>query len=131
MRIISVLAFVASLGVLRATAHAEEVKIAYVNMAQALNDVDDGKAAKEKLKKEIAKIKSAILTNKLKALIFKIIIKMGLDASYKTKVETKITQLKSDGIFVLPSGMLEDYLNEDGSIKSDTLKIELLAILKS
>jgi AAA15 family ATPase/GTPase len=85
----------------------------------------------EKLKKEITKVKNGILTNKLKALSSKIVIKMGLDTSYKTKVEAKIVQLKQDGIFVLPSGMLEDYLDEDGKVKSDTLGVELLAILKS
>lgn len=85
----------------------------------------------EKLKKEIIKVKNSILTNKLKALSSKIIIKMSIDASYKGDIEIKIAQLKEERIFVLPSGMLEDYLNEGGEAKSDALRVELLTILKS
>lgn len=48
---------VAALSVILAAqvAAAEELRIAYVNMARALNDVEEGKAAKEGLKKDFEK----------------------------------------------------------------------------
>lgn len=48
---LSAIALFATLG-LSASAFAEEHKIAYVNMASSLNSVEEGKAAKAKLKKE-------------------------------------------------------------------------------
>lgn len=47
-----VAALAGGLFVAPASASAEQIKVAYVNMARALNDVNDGKAAKNRLKKE-------------------------------------------------------------------------------
>ena len=47
-----VLVFTAASSIASGPARADDLKIAYVNMAKALNDVEDGKAAKTKLKTE-------------------------------------------------------------------------------
>lgn len=47
--------FVAALMAFTQAAEAADLKIAYVEMARALNEVEEGKAAKARLKKEFAK----------------------------------------------------------------------------
>lgn len=51
------------------TAHAEDFKIAYVDMARALNEVEDGKAAKARLEKEFGEKQKQLdkMKNDLKA----------------------------------------------------------------
>ncbi len=85
--------------------------------------------SEEKTKKEISKVKISISENKLKLLSSKIKTKMGTDAKYKGEIDVRINELKRDNIFVLPSGMIEDYLDSDGTAKSSTLEKELKEIL--
>jgi len=85
--------------------------------------------SEEKTKKEISKIKNSISENKLKLLSSKIKAKMGTDVKYKGEIDKKISELKKDNIFVLPSGMIEDYLDSDGTARSSALEQELKEIL--
>ncbi len=61
--------FFAALLLLANVAHAADLKIAYVDMARALNEVEDGKSAKARLKKDFDEKQKKLdkLQNELKA----------------------------------------------------------------
>ena len=85
----------------------------------------------EKLIKEINKLKDKIEKDKLRCLASKMLIKMQSDYDYKLKIEAKIAELKEENIFILPNGLLEDYLKGNGEAKSESLKTELTTIINS
>lgn len=84
----------------------------------------------EIIKKEANKIKDKIKQNDLCLLSSKIKSKVSTSSDYAIKVSAKIEALKNDGIYVLPNGVIEDYLDDLGAPKSEELKAELLEIIK-
>lgn len=85
----------------------------------------------ELVKKEANKIRNKIISEQLCLLSSKIKSKMSSDTSYAAKVKVQIDNLKPAKTYVLPSGVIEDYLDENGVPKSDTLRTELLTIIKT
>ncbi len=83
----------------------------------------------EKLSKEISKVMEKLKEDKLKFMGSKITLAMSKDAEYRKKVQKKIEELKSQSIYVLPGGMIEDYLSPDGKPISEKLGKELFSII--
>lgn len=87
--------------------------------------------ADEKVKKILMGCKADILNpDKQRCLCSKIKTKVAADKAYKDKVNKKILELKQENIFVLPNGMIEDYLDKDGKPLSKNLGDELEGVLK-
>lgn len=100
----------------------EEIKALDEIIANTTNEI---------VKKEANKIINKIKTDKLSILSSKIKTKMSSDSNYANKVRVKIESLKKLGTFVLPCGVIEDYLDESGTPISEDLGKELLTIIKS
>ncbi|MCL4352905.1 AAA family ATPase, partial [Patescibacteria group bacterium] len=94
-----------------------------LNVLEEVRALDEiiSSSANEIIKKEANKIKSKIETDKLCILSSKIKSKMDSNSTYAKKVKAKIDSLKITNTFVLPNGVIEDYLDEEGKEKSDAL----------
>lgn len=85
----------------------------------------------ELVKKEAAKIINKIEKEQLCLLSSKIKSKMSSDSAYAAKIVAKIESLKTLKTYVLPNGVIEDYLDENGNPKSVELGDNLLSIIQS
>lgn len=103
-------------------------ELEHIDEVATLNEIM-GKTTCEKTIKEIKKIRDGITGNLQKCLGSKIKYKMSRDTVYKETVESEITRLKSENIYVLPKGVIEDYLDEYGKPKTDELGKEILDIV--
>lgn len=80
-------------------------------------------------------LKDKVLKEKIyqakKCLCSKMLLKIESDVSYKKSVETKIEEFKKQRVFILRYGMIEHYLDKNGSPVSDEIKCELQELLNS
>lgn len=83
----------------------------------------------EKVKKILVNQKLRIRDKIESCLSSKIFVKMQNEKGYAKAVLKKISELTDEKIFVLSSGMIEDYLDKHGNPSSEEKKKELLNIL--
>lgn len=96
----------------------------------ALDEISNT-TSNELVKKEAVKIKNKVISEQLCLLSSKIKSKLSSDSNYATQVRAQIESLKTSKTFVLPNGVIEDYLDENGIPKSPELGAELLSIIKA
>lgn len=94
-----------------------------------LNELIELNEENEKVKKILINQKIRIRDNIESCLSGKIFVKMQNEKDYAQKVHVKIDELKSEKIFVLSSGMIEDYLDKHGNASSQEKSKELIKIL--
>jgi predicted ATP-dependent endonuclease of OLD family len=105
-----------------------QVELEFLDECKTLSSMEQT-ATDPKIIKEIGKIKKAIIDNGLKSLSSKIKLKMSSDIDYKAAVLSKIAELTAQGVCVLSNGVIEDYLDENGTLLDEGLREELISIV--
>lgn len=121
MRLIAPAIFVTCLTGLNIAARADEMKVGYVNMAQALNEVEEGKAAKAKLKADFDGKQKKLdeMQNELKAAKDDFEKKAGMMKPDAKQAKQEELQKKFVELQQTYMSLQKELMDKEGSITQD------------